>query len=306
MNLLFLAYLIAAFVAGLVALAMPCCFSVLLPSYFAQGFKERSRRLGMTIVFSLGIATIMLPLAFGITYVGRILGTNHTLVFVTGGFLMILIGFWTLWGRGMLPRINFPVNLNRVNAASVYMLGMFSGAATSCCAPVLAGILILTALSVSIIQGLLVGFTYVLGMVFPLFVIALAWDKYQAGEGNPLQGKVLNLKILGREFSAHSSKLIAGLMFLVMGVVNVLVGLTGTMIPAPGASLVSVIQAQLQQSLLATFSTTSLESATGVAIIALVSIVVLVVAARFPRGRETQVFSRPSGTRDEVNERKRK
>jgi hypothetical protein len=57
---------------------------------------------------------------------------------------MILIGFWTLWGRGMLPRIDFPVNLNKVNAASVYTLGIFSGAATSCCAPVLAGILILS------------------------------------------------------------------------------------------------------------------------------------------------------------------
>lgn len=285
MSLLLVAYVIAAFVAGIVAMAMPCCFSVLLPSYFAQSFKEKTRRVMMTVVFSLGIATIMLPLAFGITYVGRALGTNHELVFVSGGFLMILIGFWTLWGRGMLPRINFPVDLKRVNAVSVYTLGMFSGAATSCCAPVLAGILILTALSASVLQGLLIGFTYIIGMVSPLFAIALIWDKYQAGDGSLFQGKLWNLKIFGHEFSGHSSKLIAGLTFLVMGVVNILVGLSGTMLPAPGAATVGATQAQFQENLLRTFSSLSLGSTTVIAIIALGFILILGIHILRGKGR---------------------
>lgn len=284
-TLLLLGYVIAAFVAGLVALAMPCCFSVLLPSYFAQSFKQRSRRVGMTIIFSLGIATIMLPLAFGISFVGRIVGTNHELIFVLGGFLMILIGFWTLWGRGMLPRINFHINLNKVNATSVYTLGMFSGAATTCCAPVLAGILVLTALSSGLLEGLLIGFTYVVGMVFPLFVITLVWEKYQGKGVNPLEGKVVSLKLFGREFSAHTSKLVAGLMFLVMGVVNIVLGLTGTMIPAPGSIPIGNMQAQLQNTLLTTFSTLSLAPATLIGIIALVLMIVLVMTLHFWRGR---------------------
>ncbi len=283
MSLLLLAYVIAAFIAGVIALAMPCCFSVLLPSYFAMSFKEKSRLVGMTAIFSMGIATIMLPLAFGITYIGRILGTNHELIFVAGGFLMILIGFWTLWGRGMLPRIDFPVNLNKVNAASVYTLGMFSGAATSCCAPVLAGVLILAALSASMLEGLLIGFTYVVGMVFPLFVIALVWDKYQASGENPLQGKIINLKLFGLELSVHSSKLIAGLIFLVMGGVNIVVGLTGTMIPAPGSSLMGAMQARLQKSLLTIFSSLSLGPATLIGIIALASVILVI--THFWQGR---------------------
>jgi len=288
MSLLFLAYVIAAFLAGVIALAMPCCFSVLLPAYFAQSFKQKSRLVGMTAIFSMGIATIMLPLAFGITFVGRILGTNHELIFVAGGFLMILIGFWTLWGRGMLPRIDFPVNLNKVNAASVYTLGMFSGAATSCCAPVLAGVLILAALTASMLEGVLVAFTYVLGMVFPLFVIGLVWEKYQASGENPLQGMVVNLRLFGREISAHSSKLIAGLMFLVMGVVNVIVGLTGTMLPAPGASIVGVMQARLQKTLLTTFSNLSLGSTTLTGVVALALLVALVIAGFLTsRGQES-------------------
>ena len=275
--------MIAAFVAGLVALAMPCCFSVLLPSYFAQSFKQKSQRVGMTALFSLGIATIMLPLAFGITSLGRLLGTNHELTFVAGGFLMIVIGFWTLWGRGMLPRIEFPVDLKKVNAVSVYTLGMFSGAATSCCAPVLAGILILTALTASIFEGLLIGFVYIFGMVFPLFVIAVAWEKYQARGENPFQGRVVSLTVLGREFSAHSTKLIAGVMFLVMGVVNILVGLTGTMIPAPGAAVVGLMQAQLQRSLLIAFSSTSFKPELLTASLALLSMIVLLIGLRLRR-----------------------
>ncbi|MGA3406712.1 MAG: cytochrome c biogenesis protein CcdA [Candidatus Bathyarchaeia archaeon] len=288
-SLLLLGYVIAAFVAGVIALAMPCCFSVLLPSYFAQSFKQTSRLVGMTAIFSMGIATIMLPLSFGITFVGRLLGTNHTLIFVAGGFLMILIGFWTLWGRGMFPRIDFPVNLTKVpSVGSVYALGIFSGAATSCCAPVLAGILIFVALSASLLEGLLIGFTYVVGMVFPLFVIALAWDRYQARRENPLQGKVVDLKLFGREFSAHSSKLIAGLMFLVMGVVNIGVGLTGTMIPAPGSSLIGDMQAQLQKTLLTNFSTLSLESTTLIGILALTFMVFLMILVRSLQSRSVQ------------------
>jgi cytochrome c-type biogenesis protein len=288
LSLLLLAYVFAAFVAGMIALAMPCCFSVLLPSYFAQSFKQKTRLVEMTVVFSMGIATVMLPLAFGITYVGRLFGTNHELIFVTGGFLMILIGFWTLWGRGMLPRIEFPVDLKKVNVASVYTLGIFSGAATTCCAPVLAGVLILAALSASLLEGVLIGFTYVAGMVFPLFVIALVWGKYQSSEGHPLHGTIINLKFFGREFSAHSSKLIAGLMFLAMGVVNVGVGLTGTMIPAPGSAMVGVLQAQFQKSLVTSFSMASPGPSALIGIAALASIILVLAYLRQTRHlRET-------------------
>jgi cytochrome c-type biogenesis protein len=286
-SLLLLGYAIAAFVAGVIALAMPCCFSVLLPAYFAQSFKQKSRLVGMTAVFSTGIATIMLPLAFGISYVGRILGTNHEFIFVAGGFLMVLIGFWTLWGRGMLPRIDFPINLNKVNVASVYTLGIFSGAATSCCAPVLAGVLILAALTASILEGILIGFTYVVGMVFPLFVIALLWEKYRAMEANRLEGKIINIRLFGREFSSHTSKLIAGLMFMVMGAVNVIVGLTGTMIPAPGSSLIGAMQARLQKGLLTTFAAVSLAPATVIAAIALL-LVLAAIIIRLRQGRSVR------------------
>jgi cytochrome c biogenesis protein CcdA len=246
--------MIVAFVAGVIALAMPCCFSVLLASYFAQSFKHKTRRLGMTVIFGAGIGTIMLPLALGVVAVAQSITANHSVVFVAGGFLMIVFGFLTLWGQGMLPQLKLPVNLNRNDAPSVYVLGVFSGAATSCCAPVLAGVIVLSALSAGLLEGLLIGVTYVAGMVFPLLVVALVWDKYAMSGENPLRGRVIHFGYFGREYSVHSSKLIAGIMFVVMGVVTIGLGLSGTMIPTPGASLVGVMQAQLARILVRFFA----------------------------------------------------
>ena len=204
----------------------------------------------MTGVFSVGIATIMLPIAFGVLEVAQAISASHRLVFVAGGFLMILFGLWTLWGRGMLPQLNLPVNLTKSDVPSVYVLGVFSGAATSCCAPVLAGVLVLTAVSPSLLDGMLIGFTYVLGMVFPLLVVAVAWDKYRVKGDSPLRGRMIYFILFKREFSIHSSKMIAAVMFLSMGVLTAVLGVEGMMLPTPGVELVNSLMATLQASIL--------------------------------------------------------
>ncbi len=260
--------------AGIIALAMPCCFSVLLPSYFAQSFKSKTRRLGMTVIFSAGIATIMLPIAFGALIVAQSISAHHDLVFVAGGFLMIVFGLWTLWGRGMLPMLNFPVNLKRTDLPSVYTLGLFSGAATTCCAPVLAGVLVLSALSTSALEGLLIGFTYVAGMVFPLFMIGLLWDRFPVKRDSFLRGRMLYLSFRGQEFSVHSSKLIAGAMFIVMGTVTVALGVTGNMIAVPGTAVVAVLRAGFQDSVVGFFS-----DARGVVAVAAAGLLILLGSA---------------------------
>jgi cytochrome c biogenesis protein CcdA len=208
----------------------------------------------MTIIFAAGIGTVMLPLALGMVAIAQSITASHNVVFVAGGFLMILLGFLTLWGEGLLPQLNLPVNLNRNDAPSVYVLGVFSGAATTCCAPVLAGVMILSALSASLLEGLLIGFTYVAGMVFPLLVVALIWDKYALQGENILRGRMVHANYFGREFSIHSSKLIAGTMFLAMGLVTVALGLAGRMIPTPGSALIGVMQAQLAKILVESFA----------------------------------------------------
>jgi cytochrome c-type biogenesis protein len=285
-SVLLLAYMVVAFVAGVIALAMPCCFSVLLPSYFAQSFRHKTKRFGMTVIFGLGIATIMLPIALGIVAIAQTVTANHSLVFVTGGFLMVLFGFLTLWGQGMLPQLNLPVNLSKNDTPSVYVLGVFSGAATSCCAPVLAGVIVLSALSAGLVEALAIGMTYVAGMVFPLFAIALIWDKCALNGENPLRGRMIHIKYFGREFSIHSSKLVAGIMFVVMGFVTIGLGLTGTMIPTPGAAYVGIMRAELENAVVRAFSNFSSNEALGA-----VSAIVLIGAATLILGRSKRASS---------------
>jgi cytochrome c-type biogenesis protein len=282
---LLFAYMIVAFIAGVVALAMPCCFSVLLPSYFAQSFKQRTRRLGMTLIFGVGIATVMLPIALGIVAIARTVTANHSLVFVTGGFIMILLGFWTLWGQGMLPQLSLPVNLKSSDVPSVYVLGVFSGAATSCCAPVLAGVIVLSALSASMLESLLIGFTYVAGMVFPLLAVAVVWDRYALNGENPLRGRMIHINYFGREFSVHSSKFIAGMMFVFMGAVTIILGVTETMIPTPGSAWIGIMQSQFERTVIRYFLNASSYEVVLAAGAAILIIGVVVLLRKFSASR---------------------
>jgi cytochrome c biogenesis protein CcdA len=56
---------VAATVAGIIALFAPCCISVMLPAYFAGSFQNRRVLTAMTFLFAAGIATVILPIALG-------------------------------------------------------------------------------------------------------------------------------------------------------------------------------------------------------------------------------------------------
>lgn len=290
---LFVASLIVAFIGGIIALAMPCCFSVLLPSYFASSFKRKIAILRMTLVFAAGIAVIMLPIALGASTLVQYMSSGHSIIFVAGGFLMIFLGLWSFWGHSMLPQIHLPVNLKRSDTPSVFTLGVFSGVASSCCAPVLAGIIVLSALSASSFEAIFTGLAYVLGMVFPLLMTAMVWDRKASPKSNGgtsfLQGRMVHAKLLGKEFGIHSSNLIAGIMFVVMGVVTIVLGFANTMLSVPGSEIFNIYEATLERAI-----SSALSSPEVVVSLSLVLIVLLVavLAAVFLRKSRKQYKER--------------
>lgn len=73
-----------------------------------------------------------------------------------------------------LPHFTMPA---KINVASTYVLGLFSGITSSCCAPVLFAAITLSSLSPTIFTSLIVSFVYVLGIVFPLFFLSLFYEK---------------------------------------------------------------------------------------------------------------------------------
>lgn len=169
---------VAAFVAGSVALFAPCCISVMLPAYFASSFQNRSVLAAMTLVFAAGVATVILPLVLGASLLRQFFLGQHSLVYVIGGVLMLGLGLYTLaGGKIQLPSPGHRAD-GKTGPLAVYFLGLFSGVASSCCAPVLAGVIALSSVMPTLGLALGLGTTYVFGMITPLFLIALLWERY--------------------------------------------------------------------------------------------------------------------------------
>lgn len=169
---------LAAVIAGTIALFAPCCISVMLPAYFASSFQNRRLLVAMTFLFAAGTATVILSIAMGVSLLRQLLTTQHSAIYVTGGILILGLALYVLLGG----QIHLPIPGRRAGGKagvlSVYSLGIFSGVASSCCAPVLAGVIALSSVASSFWLALGLGAAYVFGMVAPLFVIALLWERY--------------------------------------------------------------------------------------------------------------------------------
>lgn len=171
----------------------------------------------MTFVFFFGVATILVPIGLGVAFLTQLFKGYHTQVFYAGGILMLFIAFLSFSGKKLsMPFKQLPL-LKKHDVLSIYILGLFSGLASSCCAPVLAGVLTLNALSASLFQALVLSLTYVFGMVFPLFVIAYFWDNFNWSESKLVRGVMLRFTLFRRMYRIHSTNLITGIIFLVIG-----------------------------------------------------------------------------------------
>ncbi|MEK7161956.1 MAG: cytochrome c biogenesis protein CcdA, partial [Patescibacteria group bacterium] len=93
----------------------------------------------------------------------------------------------------------------------------FSAIATTCCAPVLAGVLALSAASGKVIWGLIYTLAYVIGMVLPLFIVSVFLDKVDLAKKLANVKKTVQMKLFGHSWTITISELISGLIFLGMG-----------------------------------------------------------------------------------------
>ncbi len=223
----FAASILAAFLSGAVAFFAPCCITFLLPAYFAFALKEKKHILKMTLVFTLGLATILIPIGLGLAGLGQLATQFHTQIFIAGGLFMLLLGILTLAGRSMaMPFKPKTPSMEKMDAITVYQLGLFSGFASSCCLPVLAGVLTLSLISASFIQAFFLGWAYVLGMVIPLVALALLWDKHKFAEIPLIKGKTFNLRFLGKNIELHSTSLLAGTILTIIGAFTLIAAFT--------------------------------------------------------------------------------
>ena len=222
---------IAAVVAGMIALFAPCCISVMLPAYFASSFQNRRLLVAMTFLFAAGIATVILPIALGASVLRQLLTEQHSVLYVTGGILMLGLAVYVLFGG----KIHLPMPGRRAagmaGPLSVYTLGIFSGMASSCCAPVLAGVIALSSVASSFALALGLGTAYVFGMVAPLFALALLWERYDWHASRLFRPRTFTWRVGALQRTLGATDLATGVLLALIGAGMIWVGLAFSSMP---------------------------------------------------------------------------
>ncbi len=235
---------VAAVVAGTVSLFAPCCISVMLPSYFASAFQNRRMLIAMTFVFAAGVATVILPIALGAAIVQRLLVQQHQPIYLLAGSTLVLLGGYVLAGG----KVSLPMpgrRAGRTGPFGVYTLGVFSGAATSCCAPVLAGVIALSGLASSFALSIGLGAAYVFGMVAPLFVISLLWERLDWRDSGLLRPRSITWRVGSLRRTITATALASGVLLGLMGAATIWIGVSSDAMPS-GSGWQAGISADLQ------------------------------------------------------------
>lgn len=228
--------MLAAFFAGAVALFSPCFIVFLFPAYLASAVKNRRwRLLPLTLVFALGIAVVLLPVTLGMGLISAALARYHTPLYVAGGVLLLSLAVLSFKGRTWsMPSFIRAPSAERSDTAGVFALGVFSGVASSCCAPVLAGVMTLSALSSSLVGSTSLGVAYVFEMVFPLFIMALFWDRLRLGERRLFEVRPVRVRLGSRTVTTNTINVAVAIAFAAMGAFVLYLAVNGNTTVAPG------------------------------------------------------------------------
>ncbi len=225
--LIYSSSLIAAFLGGVLALFAPCCIVSLLPAYVGAAVGRGGLRLPATTgLFALGISVVMLPIVLGVGLLGQALSTYHAQVSVFIGLFLIALGALILSGRTMeLPIPTLDIRVKGDGPTAVLLLGISSGLASACCAPVFAGVVAITALGGSLAGSLLLALAYVFGMVFPLMVAALVWSWLRLEDRWRAVIRMPRVEMFGRRVGW--TELMSGSIFALMGMLAIALALSG-------------------------------------------------------------------------------
>lgn len=245
---------LAAFIAGFAALLAPCCITVLLPSYLGSVLNERYKVFLMTFVFFLGLVVVFLPIGLAGAAIGQAFNRYHNAIFVLGGAFMALLGASLLTDRKFMPSAPWHFTIPVGKRHSVFALGIFSGLATLCCAPVLAGVVALSVLPGSIVWGSAYTIAYALGMAAPLFAAAVLLDKFDLAARLFAIKKPISYRLAGKQITVRLVDFLTGTVFLAMGLIILYLAATGRLYVNAGyQTSVNIFVAKAAQKILNIF-----------------------------------------------------
>src|SRR5215210_590661 len=206
---------LASFLVGLLSLLSPCS-ALLLPAFFAYAFQSRGELVGRTAVFYLGLCATLVPLGMGISAVSSLVYGHRSTLITVSGLIIIAFGVLQLLGGGFAfgPIERLRGRITGTSFVATLFLGAVYGFAGFCSGPILGAVLTVAASSGSVLRGAGLLATYAAGMAAPLFLMALLWDRLDLGHRRWLRGREISLGSL----RFHTTNLLSGLMFVVIGV----------------------------------------------------------------------------------------
>src|SRR5206468_733180 len=121
----------------------------------------------------------------------------------------------------------------------------FSGIASSCCAPVLAGVLALSGVAASFGLALGLGAAYVFGMVGPLFVISLLWERFDWRESRLFRPRAVSWRVGPLQRTISATAVASAALLAAIGGWTLWIGLTRSSMPSP-SGWQAAVSARLQ------------------------------------------------------------
>jgi cytochrome c biogenesis protein CcdA len=226
---------LAALLGWVLALLSPCS-ALLLPSFFAYAFAGGGRLVARTGVFYLGLAATLVPLGAGSGALSGLFAMHRETLIRVAGWLIIAFGVAMILGRGFVfgPAVRLQQRFaSRGGWLGVFGLGATYGLAGFCSGPILGAVLTIAAAGGQPARGAALLAVYALGMAAPLFLLAAVWERWRIGERRWLRGRELAVGPV----RLHTTSLLSGLLFVVIGVLFLLFDGTGTLGEALGLSV---------------------------------------------------------------------
>lgn len=217
----------AAFAGGVLALLAPCS-ALLLPAFFAYAFANRTALVGASVVFLLGLCTVLLPLGLVASLAGSLFIAHRQVTIVAAGVVLIALGALQTFGITLpgLPRVIVDRLQGFSRGSATFATGVVYGMTGFCSGPLLGGVLTVAAAGQNPLLGASLLLVYALGMVTPLVLLSAVWDRYDVGHRRWLRGRGIRLGPVW----VHSSNLLAGGVFALLG---------ATFIASQGGALLS-------------------------------------------------------------------
>jgi cytochrome c-type biogenesis protein len=210
---------VVAFLGGALALLSPCG-ALLLPAFFATTVTSGGRLVLHTGVFFVGLVTTLAPLGLGAGLLGVLFAEQRVVLVTVAGWLIVALGLVTALGLGfdlrrLLPAAGASRGGPRTSGLGrSFVMGTVAGVAGFCAGPILGAVLTMAAAGSPLVAAATM-VVYGAGMVVPLLLLALVWQRLGRRGRAVLRGRPV---VLG-PVTTHTTSLVSGTLLIAVGVV---------------------------------------------------------------------------------------